>query len=478
MRRSCGPLLAATLALACGALPSRPPGGHDVLATGDGAGRPAHVVLVSIAGLTPDRYLAGDAMPRLASLASQGVAAQQVEPVAPASVYPAHATLVTGVVPAEHAIVADQLLGERGVRRAAPSHASQLHAPALWQRVTESGGAVTALDWPTTVGAEIASLLPDVAPEREGEAWQTLAASAATPWLAERVRAAPPAVGTPGAARDTLLVDLACAAFRQSPRLVLLRLRGAEAPLASAGPRSPEVSAAFSALDAELGRLVACADSAGVLSQTAFFVTGDRALEPVHTGLRPNLWLLEEGWITPEGHWKALVRSNGSSAFVYANEARVALEARRRLEAGAKETGAFRIVGADEMIARGADPDAWFGLQAEPGFVFENAAGGAPVGAAPVRAAGGRLVRDDTAPGTGLVAFGRGVRRGILVPRMTQLDVAPTLAALLGVKLEGATGRSLVGLLRLVPESAKPKRTKPAAQKPAEPAKSEAPGVR
>ena len=69
-----------------------------------------------------------------------------------------------------------------------------------------------------------------------------------------------------------------------------------------------------------------------------------------------------------------------------------------------------------------------------------------------MRGAGGRLERDEGEPGAGLVAFGRGVRRGILVPRMTQLDVAPTLAVLLGVKLEGATGRSLVGLLRLAPE--------------------------
>jgi hypothetical protein len=36
---------------------------------------------------------------------------------------------------------------------------------------------------------------------------------------------------------------------------------------------------------------------------------------------------------------------------------------------------------------------------------------------------------------------------------MRQLDVAPTLAALLGVPLDGASGRVLVGLLRLAPAS-------------------------
>jgi hypothetical protein len=185
-----------------------------------------------------------------------------------------------------------------------------------------------------------------------------------------------------------------------------------------------------------------------VLPQAAFLVVGDRPLEPVHTAVRPNEWLREGGFITAQGRWTALVRSNGSSAFVYANEARTALQARQRLEAAAQETGVFRIVTADEMIARGADPDAWFGLQAEPGFAFENDTAGPVLGPAGARGAGGWLA-GRAPPGVGLVAFGRGVRRGVVVPRMRQLDVAPTLAALLGVPLESASGRSFVGVLRL-----------------------------
>jgi hypothetical protein len=445
-------MLAAALAFACAAFPEQPPGPRVVVRAADAAGRPATLVLISVAGLTPRLYLDEDAMPVLASLAGQGVAAEQVEPVAPAAAYPAHATLVSGVAPAQHGIVADQLLGERGVRRSAPSHASQLRAATLWQRVAEAGGAVAALDWPTTTGAEIASLLPDVSPLRAGERWDTLAANGATPWIAERLREAPAAAGAAGPARDALLVDLACAAFAQSPRLVLLRLRGPEAALLSAGPGSDAAESAFGEVDGEIGRLVGCASRAGVLAQAAFVVTGDRAIEPAHTAVRPNVWLREEGWIKAQGTWRALVRSNGSSAFVYADEARTALEVRKRLEAAAQETRAFRVVSADEMIARGADPDAWFGLQAEPGFVFENDGAGPPLAPSAARGAGGALAREGAAP-VGFVAAGRGVRRGVVVPRMTQLDVAPTLAALLGVPLDGASGRALVGLLRLAPGS-------------------------
>ena len=58
-----------------------------------------------------------------------------------------------------------------------------------------------------------------------------------------------------------------------APRLVLLRLRGAEAALLSAGPRSDAAASAFAAVDGELERLLRCASRRGVLPQTAFFVT-------------------------------------------------------------------------------------------------------------------------------------------------------------------------------------------------------------
>jgi hypothetical protein len=268
--------------------------------------------------------------------------------------------------------------------------------------------------------------------------------------VAERVAAAPAEVGEPGAARDALLVDLVCAALSQAPRLVLVRLRGAEVALAAEGPRGASVEPAFAQLDRELARLVRCAGRGGQLAETAFVLVGDRALLTTHTAVRPNVWLRGEGLIGAQGRWTALARSNGGSAFVYASDARAALQARERLGAAARETNAFRVVSAEEMIERGADPEAWFGLEAEAGFVFEDDRVGPPLATARERGAGGYL-GERAEQRTGFVAFGRGVRRGLDVPRMSQLDVAPTLAALLGVGLEPTAGRALVGLLRVDP---------------------------
>lgn len=448
-------------ACASGPAPSPPDADAQELASAlaaavpDTPGAPAHLVLVTIAGLQPGQYLEpGGPMPTLAALAEAGVAAERVEGVVPPAVYPVHATLVTGLAPREHGVNGDLLLGDRGVRRERASHASLLQGTTLWQEVAARGGSVAALDWPSTLGAAIPLLVPDAVPARRGEQWLDLVVRAATPALAELAAAAPPEVGRAGRERDAWLRGAACILLRSpgAPRLLLLRLSGTEGALARGGPHGAQARAAFADADGELAALLRCLAEGGHLDRAALVVAGDRGLVPVHSVVRPNAVLARANLlsIARDGgfaSWRAIARSNGGSAFVYARDAEAAVAARRLLGEEAQRSGAFRIVGAEEMIAREADPGAWFGLEAELGFAFLDDATGADVAPAALRAAGGYLVgRPELSPG--FVAFGRGLRRGIRVPLMHQLDVAPTLARLLGVELAQAKGRVLTGLLQ------------------------------
>ena len=52
---------------------------------------------------------------------------------------------------------------------------------------------------------------------------------------------------------------------------------------------------------------------------------------------------------------------------------------------------------------------------------------------------------------TGFVAWGRGLRTRVRIPRMQQVDVAPTAARLLGIDLGEVSGRPLIGALDLPP---------------------------
>jgi hypothetical protein len=410
---------------------------------------------VSVAGLTPRAYAQRDAeaplMPMLEQLAREGVAADSVAPVAPASAYPAHATLVTGETPASHGVPADHLLGEAGVRPATYSHASFLRVPTLWQRAAEARLPVAAFDWPSTVGAAIDLLIPDVVPVRRDESWMQLLEDTSTPWLAEWVRASG-AGGTPGAERDALLTSLACEVLgsRVPPAFVLLRYSGTERPLSLAGPDSPQSEEAFRVVDAELERLVGCLGGAGQLADAAIVVVGDRGFLPVHTQVHPNRQLEESGLLRSRGSapWKAIARSNGGSAFVYARDENSAVVARNVLEELAERTRAFRVVSAREMLESGADPEAWFALEAQPGTVFRDSAGRSVVEPAALRGSGGYLrAAEKLEPG--FVAWGQGLRAGVRIPWMRQSDVAPTVAALLGLELAPKDGRRLVGVLAL-----------------------------
>jgi predicted AlkP superfamily pyrophosphatase or phosphodiesterase len=423
---------------------------------------PELVAFVSVSALTPDAYAgAQPTMPTLARLADAGVAAGTVEPVAPAARAPAHATLVTGRRPAAHRIPSDRLIGERGVRRAGYTHASHLRGPTLWSAAAEQKRGVAALGWPTTVGAAIPLLLPDVAASRRRESWLVELADKSTPWLFELAAKgggdAPDTV-VPGPARDATLVGVACELVGSSapPTLLMLHLGQTRAAVALYGPGTFGSRAAFASADAQIERLLVCLEVAGRLRKAALVVAGDYGALPAHTALAPNAVLEAAGLLSRADDepglrgWRALARSNGGSAFVYARTEGDALRARQVLRAEAEKTGFFRVVSAEEMLALGADPEAWFGLEAQPGYVFVDRAEAPLLATSALRGVGGYLPgRAEMGPG--FVAWGRGLRTGVRVPWMRQIDVAPTVARLLGIELDDSEGRVLVGVLNLPP---------------------------
>ena len=427
------------------------------------------VALVSIGGFTPSALVGRDGekplLPTVARFAGVGVRAFEVQRVVPAMAYPAHATLVTGVAPAKHGIVADRRIGEHGTGDVWYSAASGLKVRAIWEVASEAQQLVASLDWPTTQGASLSLLLPDVPGTLPGVSWLDRLREAATPTamlaLAEKQGAANPAAARPGAARDAALVGVACelVSAPKRPQLILLRLSQTSQALAEFGPDTPQAAAAFAGADHEIERWLHCLHDAGEIEISSIFVVGDFGTSAVHTAIAPNVALATAKLVTMQGDeiasWEAISRSNGGSAFVYAKSERAALRAREVLIREAGDSAVFRVLTADEMLHAGADPEAWFGLEAEPGYTFEDAATGELLRAAAARGVGG-YVSAGPALDPGFVAWGRGIRQGIRIPVMRQTDVAPSLARLLGLSLEKAEGRALVGLFQVRPPPPKP----------------------
>ena len=443
----------------------------DVNPAASPSARPAHVLFVSIAGLEPFAYTPAPGqpplMPNVAHLAQTGVRADGVTAVAPPTHFSTHATLVTGRRPDKHGIVSNQRLGDEGVLAIPYWQASALRGDSLWRSAMAANKGVAALAWPSTVGAEVDWLLPDIAPLSSDQSWLSMLTGTTTQWLLERVKADLPdplPVGWPTAAeRDGLLTDLACdiAQSGQPPALWLLRLSQAAGAVRIAGPNSDAVRSALVDADKNVERLLDCMSGAGLLRSTAVVVVGDQVWEPVHSLINPNVVLRRARLIARDPRlatgvraWEAIARSNGGSAFVYAKNEDAAIRARALLRAEAERTRAFRIVSASELAALRADPEAWFGLEAQPGYMFGDSVG-APfvIGPARFRGVPGYLT-PNSERAAGFVAWGRGLRRGITIPVMPIVDIAPTLAALLELPLD-AEGNPLYGILSFDPRISK-----------------------
>ena len=462
-----------------------------------GSGPPRRVLLITVAGLQssdfldPWGYAAGPGasvrMPNLARLAREGAMSVAAYPPSPGASRSAHATLATGLLPSAHGIVADETLDESGTRSVPFLDTRMLRGISLWDAAVGRG--VLSLDWPTTALARIELLVPEISEEGPG-GWLDRIRTQSTPRLVQSIEAAaaadiertskssmtesgardPKSWPTPGE-KDAALVGAACdvAASERDPGLWLLRLSQTEATQHSSGIGSLENAAALAAIDFQLGRLLDCLAAAGRLADTALFVVGDVAYHSVHSSVSPNVALVQSRLIgrdprsaTGVRSWLALVRSQGLSAYVYARDAANALAARDVLETEAKSTGAFRVVSANELGAAGADPQAWFGLVAAPGYQIANESDGRAEHASSNRAIPGVLrVKGAPEAAVGFVAWGRGIRRQVRAPKLELVDVAPTIASLLGLRLgEKLDGRALRGIMRaaVAPPPPGPKR--------------------
>ena len=451
-------------------------------------GPPTRVLLISVAGLEASDFLAPGGfiaqpgqpvrMPRLAVLAGEGVVGERAQVPSPGSILTSHATLATGRLPARHGVIGEGRLLEDG-RIEGYYERTALEGDAIWDAAIGRG--VLALGWPSTIGARIELLLPALGPLSPGGGaagegrWLDRARRTSSSWLVrmlEEIEADAMAESRrPGKAnraadswpspaeRDAAFTELACEVARsdRDPGLWMIRLAQTEAAQRGSGSGSKALAEALRAVDAEIGSLIDCLAESDQLAETAIVVVGDVTYRAVHSRVEPNVALVQKGLIgrdprasTGVRSWLAQVRSHGRSAYVYAKNAPSALAARELLEEEAVQTGGFRVVPASELATGAVDPQAWFGLEAAPGFEIGDGLVRPVLRPAASRAREGALgLGPSPKENVGFLAWGRGIRSEIRLPELSLADLAPTISLLLGLRLDAPIdGRPIAGILR------------------------------
>jgi Type I phosphodiesterase / nucleotide pyrophosphatase len=357
--------------------------------------------MVSIDGLSPSAYLEPDArglrIPNLRRLAAEGAYAHAVTGVLPTMTYPSHTTLVTGVAPRVHGILANTVFDPLGTANQAWHwFYEEIRVPTLVDAAKRAGLTVGAVSWPVTVGAPADALFPEIWRAGSTNPYDLhLQAALSTPGL---VAAVERKLGRPLAwpMTDEDRTNVALHILRTlRPELMLVHLIEHDHWQHEDGPGSPAANDALERDDAQLGRLLDALKELKLDAETLVVVVSDHGFLPTSTSLRPNVRLVEAGLITlketavaddgPSGcetprvaSWRAIFQTQDGTALLHLadpDDAGTLAKVRSLVvpDLADPDTGIAGILEAEEIEAEGGDPEVTpLVLDAQPGYRFDS----------------------------------------------------------------------------------------------------------
>ncbi len=440
-------LLLTTAAMLLGAAPTAP---------APAAPTDRHVVVISIDGLPG--YLLDDpkaSLPVIRKLRAEGIAAAKGMIVSnPSVTWPNHTTLMTGVHPDRHGVLFNGVLERQGPGKPvkvvpAKDQRELVRVPLLFDVLKEAGLSSAAINWPCTRGSKSAEdNFPDVPDQL------VYTSRDVKDWLKETdLLARFPGGG--GVVRDEVWTEVACRVIRQrKPRLMALHLLNLDSIHHGHGPRTAPGYTAAALADARIGQVLEAIDEAGIRDRTTVFVVSDHGFGAVEKSLRPNVVLRQKGFLAMEGNAvqsaRAYVVPEGGTGMLYFTDPNITdaeRETVKKLFAGAEGIAAViepKDYAQYHYPQPADDPHmADLVIAAKEGYTVSGSVTGDELVVANKSTTGshGYLSTWPDMNATFVVA-GAGVRAGTPLETIENIDLAPTVAKLLGVQLEGAAGKA------------------------------------
>ena len=419
---------------------------------------PPLLVVISIDGLRPDYVTAADEhgakVPNLRRFLKEGAYADGVEGVVPTVTYPSHTTLITGVWPAKHGILANTTFDPLQKNyQGWYWYAEDIRVPTLWDAAAKAGRTTASVQWPVTVGAHINWNIPEFWRANTDDDPKLLRAVATPGLLVEAQSELGPYSGGIDATVEADKTRGRYAVWilqKKRPNLLTLHLIALDHTEHETAPFSAEAVAVLEGLDAVIGSVRDAAERlapghayVAVVSDHGFART-EAQLDLFPAFRDAKLFTVDDkGKITD---WKAMPWVTGGSAAIVLKDpgdARTLAEVRELLTKLAEDpaNGIDRVLDAAELHKRGGYPTASFFVSLKPGWRTGSALDGPVLSKTKLGGTHGELpdVPDLRAA---FFVVGPGVPAGRRLGIIDMRDIAPTLAHEAGLALPSADGRN------------------------------------
>jgi predicted AlkP superfamily pyrophosphatase or phosphodiesterase len=444
MHRRAGLLLLLMVAALCG--------------KGAQAAAPGHrmVIVISLDGFPA--YALKDPrlpIPTLRKLAREGASATAMQPINPTVTWPNHTAMVTGVDASRHHVLANGLLTHQpdGSVTVEPWRDKDVmvQAPTVYDVAYQAGLTTAQVDWVAIYGAKTITWSFPENPDPKGLIENELVADGlvTTAQLADFDASSP-------AWQDQIRTEAAVDILkRYKPDLMLLHLLSLDDTNHAYGPMSDASLEAMAFLDDRVKQLVDTLQAAGLSDRATILVVSDHGFRKIQHTIHPNVALRAHGFAHEVGgkaSWDGWVVPSGGTAMVYvAQNARRAYSLKRLQTLFAQMEGVERVYQPGEFAQLGltltpdSDQTPDLLLAARPGYGF----GHDDTGEVERNAPGGThgYLNSDPEMQAIFLAWGSGIRPGVRLDTIPNVDVAPTIAALLSIGMNNIAGHPLNEIL-------------------------------
>ncbi len=435
------------------------------------AAHAAPVLMISIDGLKPEYITQADAhgmkLPYLRTLLEKGTYADGVVGIWPTITYPSHTTLITGVWPAEHGILNNQVFDpEQKFRGAWNWYASAIRVPTLWQVAHHAGLRTASIGWPVSAGAtDVDYLIPEywrsASPSDSANPDdQLLMAALARPdTLLQQLKstAGPYMNGNDTSiAGDEMKTRYALEILRRyKPAFMTLHLSSLDESQHEHGPFSTEACADLEAIDGMIARLVQQAVSSNpsavvVIVSDHGFMDISHAVNLAIPFIQAKLVdaTLVPGKAPVINSWKAQPWMAGGMAAIMLhdpNDHATEQQVKTMLDALAAnpDNGIEEILDRDAIKKRGTYPDAAFLVVLKPGYYTSTALTGDLVTPIPGHRGSHGFSPEYPEMHSSFFAVGAGIARHRDLGLVDMRQIAPTVAGILHVPMPTAKATPL-----------------------------------
>ena len=424
------------------------------------------VVIVSVDGMA-SFYLDDPKadIPNMRALMADGASAKTMKPVLPTSTWANHTSLITGTTPEQHGVIGNKYW-ERSTGKAVPLISDPIFnkdeivkVPTLYDVAHDAGIKTVGVLWPASRGAKTLDwTVPDVGTDEHFQKY-------GTPELLAECRAA----GIPiekhelwrnnsvGEERDHMYTQIFLQAIKHKPGLALLHLIGVDHQEHEHGPRSPEAYRALHAADSSVKEIKETLEKL-YPGKATIIVVSDHGFVAYWQKIQPNVKLREAGLEKVKGSknkYIAYSQNQGGSTYIYINDKENLPALTKKIADMFKDAEGIDLVIEPKDYAKFGlptpDVDPRVGdliLTAKEGYSFSDGADGnylTPKTEKMLGAHGHSPLLPQLQ--ASFMAWGVGIKKGVKLDHIDNLDVAPTAAVLLGLEMKNVQGRVLKEIL-------------------------------